>query len=137
MFEHRNEALLTPAEFAGRMWRSFLVTAAIATVSLAGGMAGYCYFGELAWADGLLNAAMILTGMGPVDKMPTTGGKFFASIYALYSGVAFLSMSAVLTAPIFHRLVHKFLLGEENDGRRGRDGPTHDRSAHERRKRRK
>ena len=113
MFEHRCEQVLTPTEFAGRMGRSALVTAGIAGVSLAIGTAGYCYFGHLAWLDGLLNAAMILTGMGPVDRMEAAGGKLFASFYALYSGVAFLSMSAVLTAPIFHRLIHKFHLEED------------------------
>jgi hypothetical protein len=101
-----------------------LVTVAIAVVSLAIGMAGYCYYGELGWLDGLLNAAMILTGMGPVDRMATSGGKLFASFYALYSGVAFLSMSAVLTAPIFHRIIHKFHLEEEGD-----DGPKPGRAA--------
>jgi hypothetical protein len=117
MFEHRSEQLLTPQEFAGRMGRSLLVTAVIAVVSLLLGMAGYCYFGELAWLDGLLNAAMILTGMGPVDRMNSAGGKLFSSFYALYSGVAFLSMSAVLTAPIFHRVIHKFHLEEDDDAR--------------------
>jgi hypothetical protein len=119
MFEHRSEQILTPTEFAGRMGRSLLVTAAIAAVSLAIGVAGYCYFGDLAWLDGLLNAAMILTGMGPVDRMSSTGGKLFSSFYALYSGVAFLSMSAVITAPVFHRLIHKFHLEEsDQDGER-------------------
>jgi hypothetical protein len=118
MFEHRDEQILTPQEFAGRMGRSLLVTAGIAVVSLAIGMAGYCYFAELSWLDGLLNAAMILTGMGPVDRMESAGGKLFSSFYALYSGVAFLSMSAVLTAPIFHRLIHKFHLEEDDDDER-------------------
>jgi tetrahydromethanopterin S-methyltransferase subunit B len=78
------------------------------------GTFGYCYFGSLDWADGLLNAAMILTGMGPVDRMTTTAGKLFATFYALYSGIAFLTMMAILIAPILHRFLHKFHLDEES-----------------------
>jgi tetrahydromethanopterin S-methyltransferase subunit B len=63
--------------------------------------------------DGLINAAMILTGMGPVDKMETTAGKLFATVYALYSGLAFLSMVAIIIAPIYHRFLHQFHLDEE------------------------
>jgi hypothetical protein len=98
------------------------VTLAIIGVSLALGMAGYHFLGGLTWIDALLNSAMILTGMGPVDPMQSTGGKLFATIYALYSGVAFLSMMAVLLAPIIHRAMHNFHLdaeeGAEEDGER-------------------
>ena len=114
MFEHKSQRLLTLAQFAARMGRSGLWVAAIAVLSLALGTAGYCYFADLSAVDGLLNAAMILTGMGPVDRMTTAGGKLFAAFYALYSGIAFLSMMAVLTAPIFHRIIHKFHLEEDN-----------------------
>jgi hypothetical protein len=92
------------------------VTLVIIAVSLGMGMAGYHYLGELPWIDALLNSSMILTGMGPVDAMQSTGGKLFATFYALYSGVAFLSMTAVLLAPIIHRTMHKFHLdAEEGD----------------------
>lgn len=117
MFEHKSEALLPLRAFAARMARSFGVVACVAFGSLLLGTAGYCYFGELTPIDGLLNAAMILTGMGPVDRMTSTGGKLFSSFYALYSGVAFLSIMAVLTAPIFHRILHKFHLEEDEDQR--------------------
>ena len=76
------------------------------------GSAGYAYFGELGWVDALLNAAMILTGMGPVDRMVTTSGKLFAAFYALYSGIAFLSMMAIIIAPILHRFLHRLHLEE-------------------------
>ena len=74
--------------------------------SLFIGMSGYHYLAELSWIDSLLNASMILTGMGPVDEMKTNAAKLFASFYALYSGVAFLSMFAVLLAPALHRVMH-------------------------------
>ena len=115
MFEHKTEELLPLHAFAARMARSFGVVACVGAGSLLLGTVGYCYYGSLTPVDGLLNASMILTGMGPVDHMTSTGGKLFSSFYALYSGVAFLSMMAVLTAPVFHRIMHKFHLEEEED----------------------
>lgn len=60
------------------------------------------------WIDALLNSSMILTGMGPVDSMKTYAGKLFATFYALYSGIAFLTLVAVMLAPVLHRVMHKF-----------------------------
>jgi len=80
--------------------------------SLGIGMIGYHYFSELPWIDSLLNASMILTGMGPVDPMSTPAAKIFASIYAIYSGVAFLSTVAVFLSPIVHRFLHKLHVDE-------------------------
>jgi len=77
------------------------------------GVVGYSYFLQMPLIDGLINAALILTGMGPVDKMETTAGKLFATVYALYSGLAFLSMVAIIIAPIYHRFLHQFHLDEE------------------------
>lgn len=71
------------------------------------------YFFNLGFVDGLYNASMILTGMGPVDKPLNNAGKVFASFYALYSGVAFLTSVAVLFSPIVHRFLHKFRLDIE------------------------
>ncbi len=85
----------------------------IIAFSLAIGVWGYCYFFNLGWIDGLLNASMILTGMGPVDPAPNDAAKIFASFYALYSGVAFLTSVAVLFGPVLHRFMHKFHLDIE------------------------
>jgi hypothetical protein len=112
-FEKSSDALLSEAGFAFRLVRSFCMTLVIVAFSLCFGTMGYCYFGELHLVDGLLNAAMILTGMGPVDRMSTTAGKLFATLYALYSGIAFLSMMAVIMAPVLHRFMHKFHLEED------------------------
>ena len=79
----------------------------VVAFSLLLGSTGYHYLGELPWIDALLNASMILTGMGPVDPMKTTAAKLFATFYALYSGIAFLTMMAVILAPVVHRLMHK------------------------------
>ena len=85
-------------------------------VSVGIGMAGYHVWGGLGWLDSFLNASMILTGMGPVDRMDTDAGKLFASLYAIFSGVAFLGFVGVLFAPAYHRFLHKFHLdADKND----------------------
>jgi hypothetical protein len=117
MFEHRSKPLLPRRKFYQRMARSGSVVAGIIIFSLLLGSAGYHYFGDLPWIDALLNASMILTGMGPVDPLKTVAAKLFATFYALYSGVAFLTMMAVLVAPLLHRFLHKFHLEVGEDGR--------------------
>src|SRR4051794_7724556 len=103
MFERKSEPLLSRWQFVGRMSRAFGVATFIVFGSLVMGMAGYHFLGRLTWIDALLNSAMILTGMGPVNPMQSTAGKLFATFYALYSGLAFLTMTAILLAPIIHR----------------------------------
>lgn len=96
--------------FINAVAKSFLIAMVILGVSLLIGIWGYCYFFNLGWVDGLLNASMILTGMGPIDQAPDDSAKIFASFYALYSGVAFLTSIGVLFAPVFHRFLHRFHL---------------------------
>ena len=115
MFEKKLEPLLPRAAFIFRLGRSFGVTLLIVVLSLLMGSFGYHHFANLPWIDSLLNAAMILTGMGPVDHMSTTAGKLFSTFYALYSGIAFLTMMAVILAPLIHRLLHRFHLDEGDD----------------------
>jgi len=93
--------------------KSGLFAFSIVVFSLGIGVAGYCFFFNLRWIDGLLNASMILAGMGPVDPAPNDAAKLFASFYAIYSGVAFLTSVAVLFGPIFHRFLHRFHLDME------------------------
>ena len=108
MFEHKSEPLLPRWAFYARMAQSVAIVTGIITFSLFVGGAGYHYLGDLPWIDSLLNASMIVAGMGPVDPLKTTSAKLFATFYALYSGVAFLTIMAVLMAPLLHRLLHKF-----------------------------
>ena len=119
MFERRHEKLLPFPKFLGRLGRTSLLVFGLATVALAVGIAGYHWIASLPWIDSLLNAAMILTGMGPVDPMKTTGAKLFASFYALFSGIVFLTSAGVLFAPIFHRFLHRFHLDEDESSNRG------------------
>jgi hypothetical protein len=85
------------------------------------GSAGYHYVAGLPWIDSLLNASMILAGMGPVDPLKTDSAKLFATFYALYSGVAFLSIMAVLMAPLLHRLLHSFHMEISKDDQEEQD----------------
>ncbi len=103
------------SHFAKRIFLSFSFAMLFLAFSIFIGMLGYHFFEDLPWLDSLLNASMILTGMGPVDKVVTDGGKYFASFYAIYSGVAFLTSVAVMLAPLFHRFLHKFHLDAEED----------------------
>ncbi len=110
MFEHRREPLVPRAVFLSRLAASLSMAAGILAVSLGIGMVGYHALEHLSWLDSFLNASMLLSGMGPVATIKTSGGKLFAGIYALFSGVAFLTSIAVVLAPIFHRFLHKFHL---------------------------
>jgi hypothetical protein len=90
-----------------------LIGALLLVFSLGAGMAGYHFLENLSWIDSLLNAAMILGGMGPVNPLQSDAGKIFASFYAIYSGVILLASVGVLIAPIFHRFLHQFHLAED------------------------
>ncbi len=114
MFEHRTRPLLPRKVFALRVLRSLAIALGIIGVSLGLGIFGYHFCAELSWLDALLNASMILTGMGPVNELHTVAGKWFASFYALFSGVVFITSVAVLLAPVIHRLLHKFHLEGES-----------------------
>ena len=114
MYENRKKALLPLRAFYARVARSIALGFAIVMVSLGIGMAGYHGFEGLSWLDAFLNAAMILSGMGPVATMQTTLGKLFAGCYALYSGLALISTLAVIIAPVFHRFLHRFHMEAES-----------------------
>ncbi|MFL5730018.1 MAG: hypothetical protein ACJ75J_11080 [Cytophagaceae bacterium] len=106
--ESRNHPLLSRRLFILRaLWYAFFSMLTL-IFSLGIGMVGYHYFAGLGWVDSFLNASMILTGMGPIDPMKTEAAKIFAGSYALFSGIAFLSIVGVLFAPILHRLFHTF-----------------------------
>ena len=107
MYEHHKEPVLPREQFLRRVTRHGGVSALIMLLSLGIGSAGYHVFDGLPWIDSLLNASMILTGMGPVDTLTTDAAKLFASLYALYSGIVFLAATGVLVAPFLHRVLHR------------------------------
>lgn len=108
MYEHRNQPLLSRAEFRRRVGRHGLVALGIVVSGLGLGVSGYHFLAGLGWIDSLLNASMILGGMGPVDPLKNNAAKIFASLYALFSGLAFISIMSVLVAPFAHRMLHRF-----------------------------
>src|ERR1043165_5895621 len=110
MYEHKDKPLLPRGKFYHRLLNNFLWACFILGMSLLIGMAGYHWLGYLSWIDSLYNASMILTGMGPVNLMPSDAAKIFGSFYALFSGVVFLTTVAMLLAPVVHRSRHKFHL---------------------------
>jgi hypothetical protein len=114
-FENRSKELLPFDQFLKRVIRFALYSLALIVFSVGIGTIGYKYLGHMGWIDGFYNACMILTGMGPVSPMTDDGGKIFASFYALFSGIAFLTTIAVLFAPILHRFLHALHIDEEND----------------------
>jgi len=110
MYEHRSEPLLPRALFIRRLFRHGLTGAVVIVFSLAIGIVGYRLCAGLSWLDSLLNASMILGGMGPVNPLTTAAAKLFASFYALFAGVAFLATVGILIAPVAHRLLHRLHL---------------------------
>lgn len=105
-FEHKDSPLATSSVFAKRMGKAFGLCIALVVVSLLIGATGYHFLGALPWIDAFLNASMILTGMGPVSAMTTTASKLFEMCYALYSGLVFVTVSGLIMAPLFHRIMH-------------------------------
>ena len=112
MYEHRKQRPLGRAEFFRRALAHLGLGLGAIAVALSIGVAGYHYIAGLKWIDALLNASMILGGMGPVDLLQSRGAKVFASFYALFSGLAFIGVLAVLLAPFLHRLMHKLHMEE-------------------------
>ena len=108
MYESRKQPLVSRAKFARRVLGHLAVVMLLLIASLASGMLGYVYFEHLSWMDAFLNAAMLLGGMGPVNAPVTESGKLFAGLYALYAGLFFIVIAALLFTPILHRVIHRF-----------------------------
>ena len=104
--ENRRQRVTPLPHFLIRLGRYGLFALGLILFSALLGTVGYHHFGQISWLDSFYMACMILTGMGPVAEMNSSSAKVFSSIYALYSGVAFLSITAVFFAPIIHRLLH-------------------------------
>ena len=112
-FERMHEPLAPRRTFLMRLVNHFSLALACTVVSLAIGTFGYHWLARAAWVDAFLNASMLLGGMGPVGDIPTTAGKLFASFYALYAGLMFITVSGIVLSPLLHRLLHKFHIPDE------------------------
>lgn len=120
-FEHKNEPLASDAKYRQRLLKYFFISLILLLFSLGMGTVGYWYFGQEniktdkpSWVDAFLCAAMILTGMGPIGSVETDSGKIFSALYAIYSGVTFLSVMAIFFAPILHRFLHVLHIDEDD-----------------------
>lgn len=107
-YEKRHQKLAPLSVFAQRVLGAVVIAGCVIGVVLFIGIAGYHWLGGLDWIDSLLEASMILGGMGPVNPIKTTGAKMFASGYALFSGLVFIGIMGIVLTPIVHRLLHKF-----------------------------
>ena len=112
MFERKQEKLAPLSVFIRRMANSVAVAGLLILAALSIGISGYHWIAGFSWVDSLLEASMILGGMGPVNQLTTTGAKIFASAYALFSGLMFIGVMGIVLAPVAHRLLHKFHIDE-------------------------
>src|SRR3954463_10564472 len=107
-YESRHQPLLGRRAFARRLAANFGAASLLIGISLARGMAGYHAFEQMPGIDAFANAAMILSGMGPLGPLQTWGGKLFAGFYALYSGLMLIVATGIILAPAVHRMLHHF-----------------------------
>ena len=115
MYEHRTKPLISRGAFFRRLLAHGGFAFTLIFASLLVGVLGYHVLGELPWIDAILNASMILGGMGPVDNLDNDASKLFAAAYALYSGLVLLISLGILFAPIMHRILHRFHLESDDD----------------------
>jgi hypothetical protein len=108
MFEKKTERVLPVHLFARRMAYIVLLLVLLMAAALALGVAGYYWIANFSLVDAIFNASMILTGMGPASELPSTAAKLFASVYAIFSGLVFISLMGIFLAPIAHRIMHRF-----------------------------
>lgn len=111
MFERKHEKVVPLRVFAKRLAGSVAIAGCLVLVVLLIGTVGYHSLGGIDWVDSLLEASMILGGMGPVNPLKTTVVKLFASGYALFSGLVFIAVMGIILAPVVHRVMHKFHVG--------------------------
>ena len=113
MYEHHTRPLMPRPQFFRRLAKSIAMGSGVIIVSLIIGVVGYHHLETMNWVDAFANAAMILSGMGPLTPLTTDSGKIFAGCYALYSGLALVTTIGIIFAPVLHRFLHKFHLEDE------------------------
>jgi len=114
-FERRYEKLAPFPVFVRRVAFSLTMALLMIAVSLSVGIVGYHWLAGLKWIDSLLEASMILGGMGPIKELNTAGAKVFASMYALFSGLVVIALMGIMLSPVVHRVMHKFHVDENDD----------------------
>ena len=114
IYERRHEELAPRSVFIKRIIASLVIALGIIVIALLIGIAGYHYIAGFNWIDSLLEASMILGGMGPIKELPNDAAKIFASIYALFSGLILIGLMGIILSPIIHRVMHKFHVDEKD-----------------------
>jgi hypothetical protein len=113
-FERRTDKLAPFSIYVQRIMASLAIAVVLILVALSVGILGYHFISGFNFVDSLLEASMILGGMGPVRELPNDASKMFASIYALFSGVIFIALMGIILSPTAHRVMHKFHLDEKD-----------------------
>ncbi len=138
MFESKGQPVLPLKLFYRRLAANAALAITIIGWTLGMGMAGYHFLGDLPWIDALVNASMLLGGMGPVDPVRSTAGKLFASFYALFCGLVLIAATAILSAPVFHRFLHRFHMDmDEEDVAREQSGKGSEKQGAENKRRKR
>ena len=92
-----------------RKFLSYLgLSALFICLGLLVGIIGYHWAADLSWLDALVEASMILSGMGPISPLTTTSAKVFASLYALFSGLIFVLAMGIVLSPLVYSLLSQF-----------------------------
>lgn len=113
-YERHHEKLAPRSVFLKRLLAAEAFALALIATALIIGIAGYHFIAGFEWLDSLLEASMILGGMGPIKELPSDGAKFFASIYALFSGLIFIGVMGIVLSPVVHRVMHKFHVDDKD-----------------------
>ena len=113
-YERRGDALAPPRRFIKRMFGALGIALIVIAFGLSVGILGYRFIAGFNWIDSLLEASMILGGMGPVQELHSDSAKVFASVYALFSGLIVLALMGIMLAPVVHRVMHKFHVDEKD-----------------------
>lgn len=119
-FEQKGQPLVPRRSFAMRLARNALWSLCVVVIWLIVGMAGYKGFEGMSLIDAFVNAAMILSGMGPVTVLNTDGGKIFAGLYAIISGIVIFGIAGIALAPLYHRMLHRFHLQDDEVSQKGK-----------------
>ena len=114
MFEGKHQKIVPAPVFLKRLFKFVGIAILLILFALVIGITGYHWIAGLSWVDALLNASMILGGMGPVDRLTCIGAKIFASGYALFSGLVFIAVMGIVFSPIVHRMLHKFHMDDRD-----------------------
>lgn len=112
-YEKNNQPLASPAKFRSRLLTNIGVASLVIIAAMVIGMVGYEWFEGMGAVDAFANSAMILSGMGPLSPLLTTGGKIFAGLYAIFCGLLFFGIAALVLAPVLHRVLHVFHVNDK------------------------